>query len=213
MNIILLGAPGSGKGTQAEKLCREYNLIQLSTGDILRENRRLGTNLGKQASKYLDGGSLVPDDVMIQLVRSELVKPHKSNGFILDGFPRTVPQAESLEVILNDLSLKLNAVIVLDTENDEIIRRLSARRTCPKCGKTFHLMFNPPKTEGICDACGNELYQRPDDTPNAIRHRLEVYANQTHPLIEFYEAKKLARHIPGMLAIDEVYKHIKEVLE
>ena len=213
MNIILLGAPGSGKGTQSDMLCREFNLKQLSTGDILRENRRLGTNLGKQAAKYLDGGSLVPDELMVQLMRSELVKPHKTNGFILDGFPRTVPQAESLEHILADLNIKLNAVVILDTENDQLVHRLSARRSCPKCGKSFHLLFNPPKKDGVCDACGNALIQRPDDTPVAIAHRLEVYANQTHPLIEYYEKKNLAKHIPGMLAITEVYKYIQLALK
>ncbi len=213
MNIIIVGPPGAGKGTQAKLICNEYNLTQLSTGDILRENYRQGTMLGKEAAKYWSVGGLVPDDIMINLIRQEMKKPVPGNGYIFDGFPRTVAQALSLRDIFDELTLSLTAVIVLDVDFNELIKRLSARRTCTKCGKTYHMMFNPPKVEGICDLDNEPLCQREDDKPAAIENRLKVFKDQTLPLEKFFEDEGKAQHVPGMLGIDEVYAHIKNILD
>lgn len=213
MRMIFLGPPGAGKGTQAEKICRDHNIIQLSTGDILRANRKEGTELGQKAQKYMDAGELVPDQIIIDMIKEELKKPELGNGYILDGFPRTVPQAEALDKLLLDLWQKLNTVLVLEVPNEELVKRLTARRTCKSCGKSYHLKFNPPAKEDICDACGGNLYQRDDDKEGPIRNRLKVYEEQTFPLIDYYEKQDLARKINGVGGLDEVYSRISSVLE
>ena len=212
MKLVFLGPPGAGKGTQSEFICRDYGIVQLSTGDILRENRKMGTELGKKAQSYMDAGNLVPDDIIIDMIKEELKKPELKNGYILDGFPRTVPQAEALDQLLASLNDKLDLTLVLEVPNEELIKRLSARRTCRQCGKTYHLIYSPPKQEGICDVCGGELYQRDDDKEEAILNRLQVYENQTKPLIDYYEKKGIAKRINGVGTIDEIYQRIKSVL-
>jgi adenylate kinase len=213
MRLIFLGPPGAGKGTQAERICKDYNIVQLSTGDILRANRKQGTELGRKALTYMDAGSLVPDEIIIDMIREELKKPELNNGYILDGFPRTVPQAEALDVLLNDMGQKLDTTLILEVPNEELVNRLSARRTCRNCGKSYHLIYNPPKAESICDACGAELYQRDDDKPEPIMNRLKVYENQTFPLIKYYKSKNLADGINGLGEINEIYNSIKKVLD
>jgi adenylate kinase len=212
MKLVFLGPPGAGKGTQSERICKDYGIVQLSTGDILRANRKMGTELGKKAQEYMDAGNLVPDDIIINMIKEELKKPELKNGYILDGFPRTVPQAEALDQLLDSMGDKLDLTLVLDVPNEELIKRLSARRTCRQCGKTFHLLYNPPKVEDVCDSCGGELYQRDDDKEEAILNRLKVYENQTKPLIEYYEKQGITKMIDGVGTIDDIYGRIKAVL-
>jgi len=212
MQLIFLGPPGAGKGTQAERICKDFGIVQLSTGDILRANRKMGTELGRKAQQYMDAGELVPDSIIIDMIKQELSKSEVANGYILDGFPRTVPQAEALDALLSNIGQKLDCVLVLLVPNEELIKRLSARRTCRICGKTYHLIYNPPKQEGICDLDGGELYQRDDDKEEPIRNRLNVYDNQTKPLIEYYTKKNLATMIDGVGTIDEIYSQIKRIL-
>jgi len=212
MRIIFLGPPGAGKGTQSERICKDYNIIQLSTGDILRANRKLGTELGKKAQSYMDSGALVPDELIIEMIRVELNNPKLANGYILDGFPRTVPQAEALEKLLAELGQKLDTVLVLEVPNEELLKRLTARRVCRICGKSYHLIYNPPKVEGICDDDGGELYQRDDDKEEPILNRLKVYEAQTKPLIDYYSKKNLVDKIDGVGEIDSIYKQIQTVL-
>lgn len=213
MRLIFLGPPGAGKGTQAEFICRDFNIKQLSTGDLLRFHRKEGTELGKKAQEFMDKGELVPDSLIIDMIKQELAKPEYQNGYLLDGFPRTIKQAEALDKLLDELGQKLNAVLVLEVPTEELITRLTARRTCRVCGKTYHLIFNPPKQEGICDVCGGELYQRPDDNEETVRNRLTVYENQTKPLIDYYDKKGLAFHIDGKGKIEEIYTIIKNILQ
>lgn len=212
MKLIFLGPPGAGKGTQAEKICKDYNIVQLSTGDILRANRKMGTELGKKAQTYMDAGDLVPDQIIIDMIKEEIKKPELQNGYLLDGFPRTVPQAEALDALLESMGEKLDTTLVLEVPNEELIKRLSARRTCRVCAKTYHMIYNPPKQEGICDKEGGELYQRDDDKEEAILNRLNVYENQTKPLIEYYTKKGLAKNINGVGGINEIYEQIKQIL-
>ena len=209
MKLIFLGPPGAGKGTQAEKICKEYKIVQLSTGDILRANRKHGTELGQKAQKYMDAGELVPDQVIIDMIKEELKKPDVAHGYILDGFPRTVPQAEALSALLENMEQKLDAVLVLEVPEEDLVKRLTARRTCRTCGKSYNLIYNPPKQEGICDLDSGELYQRDDDKEEPIRNRLKVYENQTKPLIEFYSARKLTVSIHGTGKIKEIHEKIK----
>jgi len=212
MKIVFLGPPGAGKGTQAAKICNEYGLAQLSTGDILRINRNNGTSLGIKAMSYMENGNLVPDEIVIEMIKDEIMKPDYENGYILDGFPRTVPQAEALDKLLENLEQKLDAVLVLVVPNDDLILRLSGRRTCRTCPATYQLVYNPPKVEGVCDNCGGELYQRSDDEEDSIRNRLQIYDRQTKPLIDYYTKEKLTRIINGFGNIDEIFKQIKLVL-
>ena len=214
MRIVLLGGPGSGKGTQAKKLTEKYGVPQISTGDIFRAAVKEGTPMGTKAKEYMDKGELVPDDVVVGVVEERLAKPDLDGGFMLDGFPRTLPQAESLDNIMAKLSKGIDHAVLVDVPDGELMKRLTGRRTCRNsdCGKMYHVMFNPPKKEGICDACGSELYQRDDDSEATIRERLNVYAEQTAPLIDYYDKKGLLRKVAGVGPIDDIFASIVKVL-
>lgn len=207
MKLIFLGPPGAGKGTQAEYICRDYGVVQLSTGDILRANRKEGTELGKKAQSYMDAGNLVPDEIIIDMIKEELKKPELGKGYLLDGFPRTVPQAEALDKLLESMGQKLDAVLVLEVPEQELVERLTGRRTCRKTGKTFHMKFNPPPKNHNYD-----LYQREDDQESPVKNRLKVYNDQTKPLIDYYQNKGIAKMIDGVGSLDEVYARIKKIL-
>ena len=184
MNLILLGGPGAGKGTQAKLIVEEYKIPQISTGDMLREAVKQGTELGKKAKEYMDKGELVPDEIVIGIVRDRLKQPDCEKGFILDGFPRTIAQAEALDKMLDEIGKKIDAVINIYVPEEEIVKRIVNRRTCKKCGAIYHLIYSPPKESNKCDKCGGELYQRDDDKEETVRERLRVYKQQTEPLIE-----------------------------
>ncbi|MCD6255103.1 MAG: adenylate kinase [Deltaproteobacteria bacterium] len=213
MDLIFLGPPGAGKGTQAKMLVERYGIPQVSTGDILRAAVAEGTDLGKKAKEYMEAGKLVPDEVVIGIIEERLKQSDCEKGFILDGFPRTVPQAEALDKVLEKMGRKIDHVLTLDVPEEELIRRLTGRRTCKKCGAMYHIIFNPPKAEGVCDKCGGELYQRPDDNEETVRSRLSVYEQQTSPLIDFYEKKGLVRKIDGRGEIKEIFDQIVKILE
>lgn len=213
MRLIFLGPPGAGKGTQSERICRDYNVIQLSTGDILRANIKKGTELGKLAGMSINKGELAPDDVMIDMIKAELHAKDVLNGYILDGFPRTVPQAIALDDLLHEMDKKLDVVLIIEASTDILIKRLSSRRTCRNCGKSYHLIYNPPKHEDVCDVCSGELYQRDDDTEEPIKTRLKIYEKQTFPLIQYYINKGIAEKIDGMGEIEDIYHQVKTVLE
>jgi len=214
MRLIFLGPPGAGKGTQSELICKEYGIVQLSTGDILRENRSNGTELGIKAQGYMNAGELVPDDLIIAMLENEIKNSKYRNGFILDGVPRTLPQAEAIFEIFLKLNQTLDVVLVLNVPKEDLAHRLSARRTCSKCGKSYNLMFNPPKKDGICDdPCGGELFLRVDDKEETVLNRMTVYENQTKPLIEFYSKKGLTVNINGLQSLEDVFTDIKNVLD
>ena len=213
MDLIFLGPPGAGKGTQAKMLVERYGIPQVSTGDILRAAVAEGTELGKKAKEYMEAGKLVPDEVVIGIIEERLKQSDCEKGFILDGFPRTVPQAEALDKVLEKMGRKIDHVLTLDVPEEELIKRLTGRRTCKKCGAMYHIIFNPPKVEGVCDKCGGELYQRPDDNEETVRSRLSVYEQQTSPLIDFYEKKGLVRKIDGRGEIKEIFDQIVKILE
>jgi adenylate kinase len=215
MRIVLLGGPGSGKGTQAKKLVDKLGIPQISTGDIFRAALKEGTPMGLKAKKYMDKGELVPDDVVIGVVEERLTKPDLDKGYMLDGFPRTLAQAEALDKIIVSQGKSINHAILVDVPDEELVARLSGRRTCRNsdCGKMYHVMFNPPKRDGICDACGSELYQRDDDSEATIRERLTVYNKQTSPLIDYYDKKQLLRRVAGVGPIDEIFASIQKVLK
>ena len=213
MNIILLGPPGAGKGTQAKKIAEHYSLPHISTGDILRENISNNTSLGLKAKSYMAKGELVPDELLITIIRDRLSKPDCSKGFLLDGYPRTVPQADALQMILTESNKKLDVVLNIDVNDEELIKRLSGRRVCASCGMSYHMIFNPPEEDEICDKCKGKLYQREDDKPEAIRNRLIVYKKQTQPLIEYYTRKSLLRTVDGGKDIPEIFEDIKKILE
>ncbi len=204
MRLILLGPPGAGKGTVAKPLMEQYHLPQISTGDILRQAVKDGTELGKLAKSYMDRGDLVPDDVIIGIVKERIKADDCMPGYIFDGFPRTVPQAEALDRVLQELGTPLTAVINMDVPEDVVVARLSGRRTCRSCGALFHIIFNRPAKEGVCNACGGELYQRDDDNETTIRQRLGVYRQQTFPLIEHYAKHGLIKTIDGSVEAKEV---------
>ncbi len=212
MNIILLGPPGAGKGTQAKKISENYSLPHISTGDILRENISNNKPLGLKAKSYMSRGELVPDELLITIIKERLARSDCSEGFLLDGFPRTIPQAEALQMILTESGRKIDVVLNIDVDDEELIKRLSGRRMCA-CGTSFHIVFNPPEKEGICDACNGKLYQREDDKADAIRKRLIVYKNQTQPLINYYIEKSLLRRIDGSKDISTIFEDIQKVLE
>ena len=204
MRVVLVGAPGAGKGTQAKYLAQHYGIPQISTGDIFRANIAARTPLGLEAKRFMDAGDLVPDEVTIGIVRDRLAQDDAQAGFLLDGFPRTVRQAEALGELLDDLGKPLDAVLELQVDDDEVVRRLSGRRTCRSCGHVWHVEFDPPSVEGRCDVCGGELFQRDDDLPDTIRRRIEVYADQTAPLVGFYEKADLLRSISAMGPVNQV---------
>jgi len=207
LNIIMLGAPGAGKGTQARQLALKYNIPHISTGDILRESVKNRTPLGLKAKSYLDKGKLVPDDVIIEVVKERLSKDDCKNGFVLDGFPRTIPQAESLNNHISDVR-----VINIHVDEAELIKRLSGRRVCRKCGANYHIIYSPPVNEGVCNMCGGDLYQRDDDTEDTIKARLQVYKNQTAPLIEYYKKRKILFTVSGKGSIQDIFNEISKVL-
>lgn len=211
MNIVLLGPPGSGKGTQAKMIAEKFNVKHISTGDILREHVRNGTELGKEAKKYMDAGQLVPDSILIGIIKDRLSKPDVAGGYMLDGYPRTIPQAEALDKILPELKQKIDVVLNIDVPDEELVRRLSGRRMC-KCGRSYHILFNPPKVSGKCDACGGELYHRDDDKEEAILNRLKVYKQQTQPLIDYYTKAGLIANINGAGEINQIFDEISKVL-
>lgn len=213
MNIIMLGAPGAGKGTQAKYINTKYNIPHISTGDIFRANIKAKTPLGMKAKEFMDQGLLVPDDLVVDIVVDRLDQDDAKAGFVLDGFPRTIPQAEALEKALTDKGLKIDAAINVDTPDDLIIGRLSGRRVCVECGATYHIAGNPPKEEGICDACGAKLIQRDDDQEETIMKRLEVYHKQTQPLIDFYDTRSVLKNVDGTKSIEDTQKAIESILE
>lgn len=211
--FILLGPPGAGKGTQAELIREKFHIPQISTGDILRKAVREQTPVGQEAQKYMEAGQLVPDEVIVKIVQERLQKPDCQHGYILDGFPRTVVQADALGRVLKEMQVALDGVISIEVEENELVRRLSGRRTCAQCGETYHLIFHPPQREGICDRCGGRLIQREDDREETIKKRLEVYAQQTAPLKDYYQAQGILREIKGMGSREEVFERICRVMK
>ena len=213
MHILLMGPPGAGKGTQAAELVKEFGVPHISTGDMFRAAVKEGTELGKQAKACMDAGKLVPDEVTIGIVRERLAKDDCKKGFILDGFPRTVEQADALKGILEDLGLSLKRVLNINVPAADLIERAVGRRICKKCGATYHVKFNPSKTEGTCDECGSELFQRADDTEETMKSRLSVYEDSTRPLIEYYQKAGLYTEVDGRQAIDKVTSDLVAVLK
>jgi adenylate kinase len=212
LNLVLLGPPGAGKGTQAERLVEDFGLPYYSTGIILREAVAEESELGKEAKKYMDAGELVPDDLINKVIAERLDSGEADDGFLLDGFPRTIGQAEMLEEALEKRGRRLTAALLIDAPDEEVVRRLSGRRTCVKNGHVYHVEFDPPKREGVCDQDGSRLMQRDDDKPETIKKRLEVYHEQTEPLIEWYEERGLLRRFDGTRTPEEVNSHIRATL-
>ncbi|MEE1170191.1 MAG: adenylate kinase [Anaerovoracaceae bacterium] len=212
MNLILLGPPGAGKGTQAAKIIEKYEIPHISTGDIFRENIKEGTPLGKKAQEYMNRGELVPDSLVIEIATDRLTKDDCKEGFLLDGFPRTVEQAEALDKFLAEDGKKVDHVLDIDVEADILMKRLTGRRVCKGCGATFHITNIPPKVEGVCDVCGEELYQRDDDTEETVANRIEVYNSQTKPLIDYYEKSGNISHLDGSVDPDELLAEIVKIL-
>lgn len=213
MRVVLLGPPGAGKGTQASAIVKRYNIPHISTGDIFRANIKEGTELGNKAKEYMDKGLLVPDQVVVEIVEDRLKEDDCANGFLLDGFPRTVNQGEALDEVLSSMGVKLDKVVNIDADSEVLIQRAIGRRICKECGATYHVKFNPPKEEGICDNDGSSLYQRDDDTEETVATRINVYLEQTQPLIDYYEEKKLILNVDGIKSIDEITSSIIEGLE
>ena len=212
MKIIMLGAPGAGKGTQAKMIAEKYGLPHISTGDIFRANIKNGTELGKEAKEYMDKGLLVPDELTVRLLLDRVAQDDCKNGYVLDGFPRTIPQAEVLDEKLSELGEKVDYAINVDVPDENIVNRMSGRRACLNCGATYHIVSIPPKKEGICDVCGSDLVLRDDDKPETVQNRLKVYHDQTQPLIDFYEKKGVLRSVDGTLPMEEVFTAITKIL-
>ena len=212
MRIIMLGAPGAGKGTQAKKIAEKYSIPHISTGDIFRANIKNGTELGKKAKTYMDQGLLVPDELTCDLVVDRIQQPDAKNGYVLDGFPRTIPQAECLTDALSKLGSKIDYAIDVDVPDENIVKRMGGRRACLNCGATYHIVFNPTKVEGICDACGSETVLRDDDKPETVQKRLTVYHDQTQPLIEYYNAQGILKSVDGTKPMDDVFAAIVAIL-
>lgn len=211
-SLILLGPPGAGKGTQAGRIVTEYGIPHISTGDILRSAVKNQTQMGLEAKKFMDAGELVPDSVVIGIVKDRLQEPDTAKGFLMDGFPRTIPQAEALDEALEGLGRAVSKTVVILVDEEDLVRRLTGRRICRSCQTPFHVMFNPPKVENVCDVCSGELYQRDDDAEATVRNRLEVYRNQTEPLIEYYDRQGVVARIDGAQAPEAVYEDIRAVL-
>ena len=212
MRVVFLGPPGAGKGTQARDLAGGWSVPHIATGDMLREAVAAGTTLGREAKAYMDRGALVPDDVIIGMIAERLHQPDAGNGFLLDGFPRTIAQAEGLERLLKDRGQPLEHVIYFDVTEAELVRRLTGRRVCRVCGHSFHTVSNPPRREGVCDACGGELYQRVDDSESTVRNRLDVYAKQTAPLLDWYAGKSLLTSVKGEGTIEDIGRRVQDAV-
>lgn len=212
MKIVMLGAPGAGKGTQAAKISAKYNVPHISTGDIFRANIKEGTPLGKKAKEYMDQGMLVPDELVLDLIVDRLGKEDAKDGYVLDGFPRTIPQAKALDEALTKQGDKLDAAIDISVPDENIVNRMSGRRACLGCGATYHLVYAAPKTEGLCDVCGKDLVLRDDDKPETVTKRLDVYHEQTQPLIDYYNTSGILRTIDGTIDINEVFNNIVAIL-
>ena len=212
MKIIMLGAPGAGKGTQAKMIAEKYSVPHVSTGDIFRANIKNGTELGKEAKKYMDQGLLVPDELTVKILLDRVAQDDCKNGYVLDGFPRTIPQAQVLDKALAELDDAIDYAINVDVPDENIIRRMGGRRACLTCGATYHVEHIPPKKEGICDACGSELVLRDDDKPETVKNRLDVYHKQTQPLIDFYNAKGILKSVDGTVDMKDVFAAIVAIL-
>ncbi|MEG0157357.1 MAG: adenylate kinase [Anaerovoracaceae bacterium] len=212
MNLVLLGPPGAGKGTQAAKIIEKYNIPHISTGDIFRKNIKEGTVLGKKAQAYMDKGELVPDSLVIEIALDRLGEDDCKDGFLLDGFPRTVQQAEALDAYLGAKNEKVDHVLDIDVDKAELMARLTGRRVCKACGATYHAGNIPPKKEGVCDVCGGELYQRADDAADTVANRIEVYNSQTKPLLTYYDDAKNITHLDGVIGLENVFAKIVETL-
>lgn len=212
MKIIMLGAPGAGKGTQAKMIADKYQVPHVSTGDIFRANIKEGTELGKEAKTYMDKGLLVPDELTVKILLDRVAKEDCKNGYVLDGFPRTIPQAEVLDKALSEMGDAIDYAIDVEVPDENIIRRMSGRRACLACGATYHIVHVPPKKEGICDRCGKELVLRDDDKPETVKNRLEVYHDQTQPLIDFYTKKGILKTVDGTQDMNDVFAAIVTIL-
>ena len=212
MKIIMLGAPGAGKGTQAKKIAAKYDIPHISTGDIFRANIKNGTELGNKAKTYMDQGLLVPDELVVDLVVDRVQQDDCKNGYVLDGFPRTIPQAEALDKALAEFGDKIDYAIDVNVPDENIVKRMGGRRACVGCGATYHLVYAPTKTEGICDVCGKELILRDDDKPETVQKRLNVYHEQTQPLIDYYTTQGVLKTVDGTAALDKVFQAIVEIL-
>ena len=212
MKIVMLGAPGAGKGTQAQMLAKKYDIPHVSTGDIFRMNIKNGTELGLEAKKYMDQGLLVPDELTVRILLDRVAKDDCKNGYVLDGFPRTIPQANVLEDALTKLGDKIDYAINVDVPDENLIRRMGGRRACLACGATYHIEHVPPKKEGICDKCGQELVLRDDDKPETVKNRLQVYKEQTQPLIDFYTERGVLHNVDGTKDMNEVFEAIVAIL-
>lgn len=213
MNIILMGLPGAGKGTQASEIVKKFPIPHISTGDMFRKAIKDETDLGKEAKSYMDRGELVPDEVTVGIVKERISEDDAKKGFLLDGFPRTIDQAESLSQIMSELDREIDAVINIEVPEEELMNRLTGRRICEKCGTTYHLVFNPPKVDGICDIDGGKLYQREDDNPETVSNRLSVNVKQSKPILEYYNNKGVLKNIDGSKDIDEVTKDVIDILD
>ena len=212
MKIVMLGAPGAGKGTQAKMIAEKYGVPHISTGDIFRANIKNGTELGKEAKSYMDKGQLVPDELTVRLLLDRVANADCANGYVLDGFPRTIPQAEVLTAELEKLGEKVDYAVDVDVPDENIINRMSGRRACLKCGATYHVVFAAPKTEGVCDTCGEGLVLRDDDKPETVSKRLNVYHEQTQPLIDYYTNQNVLKTVDGTKALEEVFQSIVDIL-
>lgn len=212
MKIIMLGAPGAGKGTQAKMIADKYSIPHISTGDIFRANIKNGTELGRKAKTYMDQGLLVPDELVVDLIMDRFKEADCANGYVLDGFPRTIPQAEALDKALSAIGEKVDFAINVEVPDENIVKRMSGRRACVGCGATYHIVHNPPKTEGFCDRCGKELILRDDDKPETVEKRLNVYHDQTQPLIDFYGNKGVLKEVDGTVDMNDVFSAIVEIL-
>ena len=212
MKIIMLGAPGAGKGTQADKICAKYNIPHISTGDIFRANIKNNTELGQKAKSYMDKGELVPDELVVDLVVDRIKADDCTNGYVLDGFPRTIPQAEALDAALAAINDKVDYAINVEVPDENIINRMSGRRACVACGATYHIVHIPTKVVGVCDKCGAELILRDDDKPETVKNRLNVYHEQTQPLIDYYTAKNVLHEVDGTKAMEDVFSSIVSIL-